>query len=276
MDNPTVVLGGTGKTGRRVVTRLRRRGVPVRAGSRLQRPPFDWRDSRTWAPVLHGASAAYIAYAPDVAAPDAADTIGAAARQAVAAGAGRLVLLSGRGEEECLPAEQAVADAGAAWTIVRASWFYQNFSEAFLLQPVLGDGVAVPPADVLEPFADAGDLADVVVAALTEDGHAGRVYEITGPRLLTFHEVIGAIARATGRDIGLTHVSTAVFADALARQAVSDERAVRFLAGLFTKALDGRNSHVTDDVQRVLGRPATDFTAYAEATAATGVWTPAR
>ena len=57
-NDTILVLGGTGKTGRRVAQRLEARGVPVRIGSRSAEPPFDWEDRSTWAPALEGMSAA--------------------------------------------------------------------------------------------------------------------------------------------------------------------------------------------------------------------------
>src|SRR6266545_5495358 len=125
MTTMTLVTGGTGKTGRRVARRLADRGLPVRIGSRRAAPPFDWADPDTWEPALHGAEAAYLSYYPDMAAPGAAEVVGAFADLAVRQGVRRLVLLSGRGEEEGLPTEQAVRDSGAEWTILRASWFSQ-------------------------------------------------------------------------------------------------------------------------------------------------------
>ena len=197
----TLVLGGTGKTGRRVAQRLIARGVPTRIGSRSGSPRFDWDDATTWEPALQDVTAVFVVYYPDLAFPGAAETIRAFATTAVASGVGRLVLLSGRGEEEAEVSERAVQESGADWTILRASWFAQNFSEHFLLEPVLGGVIALPAGDVAEPFVDVDDIADVAVAALTEDGHAGQLYELTGPRLLTFADAADEIAKATGRDI---------------------------------------------------------------------------
>lgn len=180
------MLGGTGKTGRRVAQRLAARGVPTRIGSRSGEPAFDWEDRATWPAVLSGVRAAYLAYYPDLAVPGAAATVGDFARLAVQRGVRRLVLLSGRGEQEAQHAEKPVAEAGAEWTVVRATWFSQNFSESYLLDGVLSGRLALPVDGVPEPFVDADDIADVAVAALTEDGHAGQVYELTGPRLLTY------------------------------------------------------------------------------------------
>ena len=177
----TLVLGGTGKTGRRVAKRLKARGLPVRIGSRSGEPPFDWEDQATWAPALRNVGSVYISYYPDLAVPGAVTKVGSFAQLAVEKGARRLVLLSGGGEEEAQLGEQAVVDSGADWTIVRSTWFNQNFSEGFLLGQVLSGVVALPAGDVREPFVDADDIADVAVAALTDDRHAGQLYEVTGP-----------------------------------------------------------------------------------------------
>jgi uncharacterized protein YbjT (DUF2867 family) len=269
----TVVLGGTGKTGRRVAERLQARGIPTRVARRSGDRPFAWEERSTWAPTLQGASAAYVSFFPDVAIPGAADTIGALAELAVAHGVRRLVLLSGRGEEEAQRAERAVQEAGAEWTVVRCSWFSQNFSEGYLLEPVLAGEVALPVDGMREPFVDAEDIADVAVAALTEHGHAGRAYELTGPRLLTFAEAVAEIARATGRDLRYVQLPIDAYAAALAAQGVPAEL-VSLMRYLFTEVLDGRNARLEDGVQRALGRPPRDFADYARAAAATGVWTP--
>jgi uncharacterized protein YbjT (DUF2867 family) len=258
-----LVLGATGKTGRRVLNRLNERGVPTRAGSRSADPLFDWQDRSTWGPALEGVEAVYISYFPDLAIPGAAETVGAFAE--LAAGR-RLVLLSGRGEEEAQRTEELVRAASREATIVRASWFSQNFSENYMVDGVR-DGVVVLPADdTPEPFVDADDIADVAVAALTEDGHAGEIYEVTGPRLLTFPEAVAEIAAATGRDIRFQAVPVEDY-----MQDVPPEF-VWLLRYLFTEVLDGRNAHVTDGVQRALGRPPRDFRDFARETAATGVW----
>ena len=166
----TLVLGGTGKTGRRVAKRLRARGLPVRIGSRSAEPRFDWNDAATWASVLQGVGAVYITYQPDLAVPGAVEAVWSFTKAALEAGVRRMVLLSGRGEEEAQRAEQALQDTGAEWTIVRATWFAQNFSEGFLLDAVLAGEVALPAGDVGEPFVDVDDIADVAVAALRKPG----------------------------------------------------------------------------------------------------------
>jgi len=183
----------------------------------------------------------------------------------------RLVLLSGRGEEEARVSEQTVRDSGVDWTILRSSWFSQNFSEDYLLEPVLVGEVALPAGNVPEPFVDAEDIADIAVAALTEDGHAGQLVELTGPRLLTFADAVGEISQAAGREVRYVPVSMQRYASALAEHDVPAEF-VSLLTYLFSEVLDGRNAHLTDGVERALGWAPRDFTDYARDAAATGVW----
>ncbi|GAA3021341.1 NAD(P)H-binding protein [Streptosporangium longisporum] len=271
-DTPaTLVLGGTGKTGRRVVERLTALGVPVRAGSRSGEPPFDWNDPATWAPVLRDVGSVYLTYQPDLAFPGATETVRSFVAQAAGSGVRRLVLLSGRGEEEAGLSEETVRGSGLEWTIVRASWFCQNFSEDYLLDPVLAGEIAFPAGDVKEPFVDADDIADVVVAALTQDRHVGELYELTGPRLLTFADAAAEISEATGRPIRYVAVSPEEYEAAMVEYGVPAEHAAQ-LTALFGAVLDGRNAHLGDGVQRALGREPRDFTRYARETAATGVW----
>jgi uncharacterized protein YbjT (DUF2867 family) len=270
-EKTTLVLGAKGMTGRRVAERLTARGLPVRLGSRSGEPPFDWNDEATWAPVLRNVDSVYITYQPDLAVPGAAATVGSFAKLAVDRGARRLVLLSGRNEEGALLGERAVQDSGADWTIVRSSFFAQNFGEGLFLEAVRSGEVVFPADDVAEPFVDAEDIADVAVAALTEDGHTGRLYEVTGPRLLTFPEAIAEIATAAGREIRYVPVSLEEYAAMLTEYQVPAE-VVQMLTGVFAEVLDGRNAHLTDGVQRALGRPPRDFAEYARDTAATGIW----
>ncbi len=221
--------------------------------------------------MLQNVESAYVSFYPDLAVPGAAETVGSFAKLAVANGVRRLVLLSGRGEKEAQISEQAVQDSGSDWTIVRASWFNQNFSEGAMLEPVLSGEFALPVGDVAEPFIDAEDIADVVVAALTEDRHAGQLYEVTGPRLLTFAEAVREMAEAAGREIRFVSVTTEQYTSVLAKHGVPEE-VVSQLVYLFTKVLDGRNAHLTDGVRRALGREPRDFADFARDTAASGVW----
>jgi len=279
MKNPDVntenkqilVLGNTGKTGRRIVQRLSDKGYPVKKGSRQSEPPFDWTDQGSWDAVLDGVATVYICYAPDLAIPGATDAVRAFVERAVEHGVRRLVLLSGRGEAEAQECERIIQRADIEWTVVRCSWFCQNFSEGAFLDMVLAGEIALPAGEVGEPFVDADDIADVAVAALTEDGHAGQIYELTGPRLLTFAEAVGEIASATGRAIRYVQIPPEAFAAGVAEAGLPKDIA-RLLDYLFATVLDGRNAHLGDGVLRALGHEPRDFADFCRATAASGVW----
>lgn len=271
--NNILVIGGTGKTGRRVAERLEAIGMQVRIGSRSVDPPFDWQNPETWAAALDGMDKVYITFQPDLAVPGARQAIDGLTSQAVKAGIKKMVLLSGRGEKEAELCEQVVMNAGVDWTIVRASWFNQNFSESFFLDPILEGQVALPRAEALVPYVDADDIADVVVAALLGDTHTGRTFELTGPRQLTFKQVADEISKATGRDIGFHSVTMDAYVKMLREYQVPEDY-IWLINYLFTEVLVDRNSSITDDIQKVLGRPAKDFADYARETAMAGIWNP--
>ncbi|UCP11285.1 NAD(P)H-binding protein [Pseudomonas sp. MM213] len=266
-----LILGATGKTGRRITQRLQAADVPVRLGSRGADPAFDWEDRSTWEAVLERIHAVYISFQPDLAVPGAFETVQAFTDQAVKSGVRKLVLLSGRGEVEAEQAERVVQNSGVDWTILRASWFFQNFSEAHFLEPILQGELALPVGNIAEPFVDVEDIAEIAVEALTKPGHSGQLYELTGPRALTFAEAIAEIAHASKRDVGFVAVPPDAYRQAQ-EQAQLPTELIELVLYLFTTVLDGRNTPVADGVQRALGRPARDFSDYVRRTVATGVW----
>lgn len=267
---PILIVGGAGKTGARVNALLEARGVATRPVSRSTPVPFDWTRRETWPAALAGVSAAYVTYQPDLSVEGAAEAIAEVAHLARQNGLKQFVLLSGRGEAGAQRAEAALQQSGISWTIVRASWFNQNFSEGYLLDGVKAGEVALPAGAVLEPFVDADDIADVVVAALTQRHHAGKLYEVTGPRALTFAQAVAEIAAASSRPIRYRQVAPEEFAAGLRPYVSAD--IVALMLDLFTVVLDGRNSDLAHGVEAALGRPARDFAEYARRTAATGVW----
>ena len=267
----TLVLGATGKTGSRVVRRLADRGLPVRAGSRAATPAFDWEDRSTWAAALEGVDAVYISYYPDLAVPAAPEAVEALARVAADAGVRRAVLLSGRGEREAQRSEELVRAVLPQTTIVRCAWFNQNFSESFFREMVMSGALAVPVGDVREPFVDVDDIADIAVEALIDERHAGQLYELTGPRMLTFAEAAAEIAAASGRDVQVVRISEEEFVAGLEAEGVPPD-VVALIRFLFTEVLDGRNEYLSDGVERALGRPARDFADFARGAAANGAW----
>ncbi len=270
-SKPILVLGATGKTGRRIVSILESSGHDVRRGSRSATPSFDWNNEAGWDDCLDGVGAAYINYAPDLAMPGATDSIQAFVDRAKRHGVERLVLLSGRGEDEAQACERIVQDSGIDWTVVRASWFNQNFSEGAFVEMVQAGKITLPDVDTPEPFVDVDDIAEVAVAALTEPGHAREVYEVTGPRMLTLADIAAELSSATGRKIDYVPVPHDAFVASVAESGAPKD-VVWMLDYLFATVLDGRNAYLTDGVQRALGREPRDFADYARDVAATGVW----
>ncbi|MEL7204657.1 MAG: NmrA family NAD(P)-binding protein [Pseudomonadota bacterium] len=270
---PILVIGATGKTGSRVAAKLERKGLPVRRGARRSETPFDWDDPQTWAPILRGVSKAYVTYFPDLAFPGAVEKLEAFTNVAKDAGLEHMVLLSGRGEHFAGLGEEVVRNSGLGFTIVRSAWFAQNFSEGYLRDPILGGVLPMPGGDVAEPIIDIDDIADVVVAALTENGHVGERYEVTGPRLMTFAEMADVLSAALGRPIQHVPIS---FEDFHANVAAAGDE---FVADVFTKiareTLDGRNAHIADGVERALGRKPRDFAEFAQSAMTAGAWSRA-
>lgn len=272
-DQTILVIGATGKTGSRIAKSLQDKGVHVRRGSRRAAVPFDWDKPETWGPALVGVSAAYVSYFPDIAFPGAVDKVEAFTTLAKDAGVKKLVLLTGRGEHHAERAEEVVKKSGIAFTIVRAAWFAQNFSEGVLLGPVLSGVLPMPGGDILEPIADVDDIAEVAVAALTEDGHDGQLYEITGPRLMNFADMAAELSAAIGRPVQHLAISYEEFHAELAR--TNGEEIAGIITDIARETLDGRNAFLADGVERALGRPPRDFADYARDAARSGVWSAA-
>lgn len=258
---PFLVIGGSGKTGRRVIERLQARGHEVRGVSRSSRPSFDWNDDANWNEVLAGVKALYVTYHPDLSVPGASDHIRALLAVAKTQGVERIVLLSGRGEEEAQLCERLALDSSIPATIVRCGWFNQNFSESFFRDLLMSGTLAVPNAHVGEGYIDADDIADVATAALTEDGHAGQIYQLTGPELLTFRDIAAIFRQVTGREINVVDVSREAFVEGL-EAAQLPQGMVTLVDYLFNEVLDGRNASLGDGVQRALGRPPRDFRSF--------------
>lgn len=269
-DQEILVIGATGKTGHRVASRLEARGLPVRRGSRSSSTPFDWEAPESWEAALRGVRSAYVTYFPDLAFPGAVEKLSAFCETARDMGVDHLVLLSGRGEHHARLGEEVVRRSGVDFTIVRAAWFAQNFSEGYLRDPILAGVLPMPGGDVAEPIIDIDDIADVVVASLTEEGHKGELYEVTGPRLMSFADMAAQLSQATGREIRHIPISFEEFHANIAQAGGA------FVADVFTaiarETLDGRNAHTTDGVMRAIGRSPRDFADFAQAAAQTGAW----
>ncbi|MER7044980.1 NAD(P)H-binding protein [Streptomyces jumonjinensis] len=273
-DDAILVLGGTGKTGRPLVRTLREAGRLVRAASRNGETRFDWSDQSTWAPALDGAAAVYLMAPADPA------VVPVFVQQATEAGVRRFVVLSGRGIEQVpatvfrgmAAAERAVRASGAEWSIIRPNNFNQNFDDDAVWRTQLRAGrLALPTGSVPDPFVDVHDIADVAAALLTTDGHHGEVYELSGPRPVTFEAAVATMARAAGRPIEFVELTPAEYRGELRAEGLPEE-AVDELDALFEAMRAGHHTEPRDGVQRVLGREPLDFDVYAARAAAAGAW----
>jgi uncharacterized protein YbjT (DUF2867 family) len=268
---PVLIIGGAGKTGARVNQLLQAQGIATRPVSRSSAIAFDWLQPQGWAAALAGVSKAYVTFQPDLAVEGSTEAITELARLAREQGLEHVVLLSGRGEPGAQRAEAALAASGLTWTVVRASWFNQNFSEGYLRDGVVAGEIALPAGDVREPFVDTDDIAEVAVAALTGAAAPNRVYEVTGPHALTFAEAVAEIAPGLGRPLNYRQISYAEFEVQLRAQQVPED-IVALMQELFTVVLDGRNNAVTHGVEQALGRPARDFSTFVRDAVAAGAW----
>ena len=264
-----LVLGGTGKTGRRILDQLASAGHTGRAAARTPDPAapgiepahFDWADPSTHAPALQGVEAVYIV--PPALQLEHADQIAALGQLAVDFGVRRAVLLSARGVDKApdsgmFRSEQALAATGLPTAVVRPSWFAQNFTESFFAPAIQADGVIVAPTgDGVQAFIDTADIAAVAVALLT--GRAPiDAYDLSGPRALSFGEAGEVLSRHVGRTV--KHVDLPV--ESWITEAVNSglpQDYAGMLGMLFTLIRDGYDAEVCDGVQRALGRPATSF-----------------
>ena len=272
MQKETIlIVGKNAKTGWRVDRQLQALGYPTRAVSRSTSPAFDWEDQSTWREAMAGTDAAYITFHPDLAIPTAEQTIRDFAAMAAELGLRHLVLLSGRGEDGARRAEIALEQSGLDWNIVRANWFMQNFSENFMIEGILNGELMLPADDTVEPFIGVDDIAEVAVAALTRPELRNRLFEVSGPRAMTFAECVAAISRATGYPVKYTQIPLEAFIDGLRAQGMPDAL-LWLMRELFSVVFDGRNSKPTNGVEEALGRPPTDFEEYVKKVVATGAW----
>lgn len=270
-DNSMAIIGAQGKTGARVMNKLNALGLNPRGLSRHSEVMFDWARRDTWVPALTGVKALYVTYYPDLAVPQAEEDMSALVAVAKQVGIDHLVLLSGRGEEGAQRAEQVVIHSGLRWNVVRASWFMQNFSESFMAQGIAAGNLVLPEPNATEPFIDAEDIADVVVAAFTQPHLTDQLLEVTGPELLSFMDCVEKISAMIGRKVEFTSVPVEAYLAGAKAQGLPDDMAW-LINELFVNVLDGRNESITDTVWQVLGRPARRFDQYLVDQAEASIW----
>ncbi|PWH82318.1 NmrA family transcriptional regulator [Algibacter marinivivus] len=272
MKTNILVIGGTGKTGRRVVEQLQNKGIEPRIGSRNASPSFDWDNKDTWVNALQGIERMYVTYYPDLAVPGAKEAIQSLTYLAKELGVKKMVLLSGKGETEAEACEKIVINSGMDYTIVRASWFNQNWSESFFLEPILSGEVALPMSDVLIPFVDANDIAEVAATVLLDDAFNGEIIEVTGPELITFKQVVDIISKTIDRSLNFYDITLEQYIDGMKQMQIPND-VVWLIEYLFSHVLTNpKNQLVINDIEKVLGRKAKTFLEYAQETAQTGIW----
>ena len=256
-----LIIGATGKTGSRVMKGLKALGYHPKGASRHGEVAFDWSEPTTWSPALNGVDAIYLTYFPDLAVPQAPDDISKFCALAKMKGVKHITVLSGRSEPAAQTCENIIKQSGLYWTVVRASWFNQNFSEGLFRQFIMDGNIALPVSNVTEPFIDIDDIAEVVVASLTDEKHHGQLYEVTGPELISFATIAEKFTHHLNRKIHFESISIPEFQSRLAQANVHQE-VIGMLTYLFGEVLDGRSEFCTDGVERALGRPATTFDQY--------------
>jgi uncharacterized protein YbjT (DUF2867 family) len=261
-----LVLGGTGKVGRRLTARLRDAGHDVRVASRSDAGDvrFDWHDPATHDAALAGADGVFVVGPGS--ATDWSPLLPAFLDRAHAAGVRHAVLLSARGVE-FLPdgavarAEAALRDGPLPWTILRPSHFAQNFTEAMFV-PDAGGRVAAPAGAAAHPFVDVGDVAAVAAEVLATGSHQGETLALSGPAALTFAEATELLTARDGLPRHYVAEDPAAHAAAL-RAAGTPEGYVTWRMAMLDGIRRGADAYVSDGVPRVLGRAATAFPASA-------------
>ncbi|OLR89593.1 NAD(P)H-binding protein [Actinokineospora bangkokensis] len=269
-----LVTGATGTVGGGVLTRLLERGERVRALTRNPDAALPEgvevavgapRDTAAVTAALDGVDAVFLVLVGDVE----AEVRGFTAALAAVRRPPRVVLLSSlsvlhpvphRIAEEHRAAEAAVAAATERWTFLRPGPFHSN--ALWWSGSVRGTGtvrclVGNRPGAPIDP----GDVAAVAVAALTEEGHTGHAYDLTGPQVLTSGDQARILARAAGRPIAFevapAEQAVAVFASAGGDRAVAEGN----VAALRSREVPW--GYPTGTAERLLGRPARTFHAWA-------------
>ncbi|GAA5219691.1 NmrA family NAD(P)-binding protein [Membranihabitans marinus] len=272
MNSNILVIGGTGKTGSRVIKQLQNQGIEPRIGSRNASPSFDWNHKDTWVKSLQNIDRIYLSYYPDLAVPGAKEAIESLTYLAKELGVKKIVLLSGKGEIEAEACEKIIADSGVDYTIVRASWFNQNWSESFFLDPILSGEVALPMSDVLIPFVDAEDIAEVAATVLLDDSYNSKIIEVTGPELITFKDIVRTISKTSNRNLNFYDITLEQYVAGM-REMQLPKDMIWLIEYLFSHVLTNpQNQKISHDIEKVLGRKAKTFLEYAEETAKTGIW----
>lgn len=274
-----LVLGGTGKTGRRLADRLRAAGATVRTAARHGADVrFDWDDPATHDAALAGAEALYLV--PPTLRLDYAASAGRLLDRAEAAGVGHVTFLSARGVENAPPESPMRAvelDLLGRTTVTRAlvrpSWFMQNFSEGYFASSLLAeDAIDAPTGDGAEAFVHADDIAEVAAATLLDPAaHDGAAYALTGPEAITFAAIAERVSTVLGRPVVHRDLATPEWVAQTVAAGVPHDYAA-LLGMLLGLVRDGAGATLSDDVARVTGHAPRSFADYLADPATLAAW----
>lgn len=268
MTDPILVTGATGNTGVSVVAGLRDRGLRARAASRHPDPAdpdavaFDWADAGTFPAALDGVGAVYLV-AP-VGAADPVPMVRPFLEQAATGGMRRVVLLSSsavqRGEPGLGEIHDLVATLFAEATVLRPSWFMQNFVGNHPLAESLRHAREIVTATGAGRlgFIDAADIAATAVVALTAREPVDAELLLTGPESLSYADTAAIVSDVLGVPVRHVDVSTAELARRLTAAGYSAEFSA-VLAGLDERIRAGEQDFVTSTVRDLTGRPPTSL-----------------
>lgn len=266
-----LVCNANGKVGREVARALLAAGEKIRIGARngagakagfpgAEIVAFDYTQPATLAAAMQGVDAVFSA-APYELEPGATKALIAAAK---ASGVKRFVKLSALGAEADpnsphTLAERALAESGLEWTVLRPTFFMQNYA-TMSAGSIRAGAIYEPAADGATSFVDTRDIAAVAVIALTRPGHNGKAYALTGPAALTRTEVAAAISQAIGKPVTYVPVDDAALRGAMAGAAPS---LIELMSTLFGYIRQGYTAAVSGDFEKVTGRKPRDFASFA-------------
>jgi uncharacterized protein YbjT (DUF2867 family) len=276
MSKKILVIGASSKVGTALVELLSEAGEGVKAasrtelsglGSNAEHVTFDYDNSGTWDGALEGVDRVFLMARPmDI---EADQVVNPFVDKAVAAGVRRIVIMTALGVDasDDIPlrkAELHLQSKSVEHVILRPTWFDQNFSAGFIGDSIrTAGGFYLPAEDAKVGFIDARDIAAVAVKALTEDGHAGKAYPLTGGQALTHTDAASIISDAAGKEITYTSVPEDDARKGMLEQGWP-EPAVDYMLMLFSSIRAGAASNTTDTVQQVLGRAPISFEQFAQ------------